>query len=349
MGEPNRLLRRAREDRGWAQEEVAEKIGTTGVSISRWENRLVEPSKHYRHKLCDLFEKSEAELGLAIRPAGEQLARPVFLFNWNHLPTPAELYGRQRARKTLLARTLHRASTSLTGPRRIGKTWLLQYLLAVAPKQLGAGFRLGYLDAMAPECETIEGFAAAALERLKLPTPLPHEGLIGLKQGLRHLVTQKQTPVLCIDEFDCIGRNSKFTREFYEGLRSLCSAPDPGLVLVLASQEPLHLLTRPHAHGSPFFNIFERVALKPFSYSETEQFIAEKGQAAGFTPQERAYLWEYGKLNKEEQAWWPLRLQLAGKILEEEDPRLRKLPEFRAVFEESFLMCYEATIPQRRE
>src|SRR5579859_483392 len=302
MGEPNHLLRRAREAQGWAQEEVAEKIGTTSVSISRWENRLVEPGKHYRRKLCDLFEKSEEELGLTTRPTGEQLARPVFLFNWNHLPASTELHGRERARKTLLARTMHKASTSITGPRRIGKTWLLQYLLAVAPKQLGTGFRLGYLDAMAPECETVEGFAAAALERLKLPIPLHHEGLISLKQGFGQLVAQKQTPVLFIDEFDCIGRNPRFTREFYEGLRSMCSSPDLGLVLVLASQEPLHLLTRPHADGSPFFNIFERVALKPFTSSETEQFIADKGQAARFTSQERAYVWEYGKIKNEEQA-----------------------------------------------
>jgi transcriptional regulator with XRE-family HTH domain len=349
MREPNHLLRQAREDRGWAQGDVAEKIGTTSVSISRWENRLVEPGKHYRYKLCDLFKKSEEELGLASAPADPALPRPVFLFNWNHLPAPTELYGRERARKTLVARTRHQASTSITGPRRIGKTWLMHYLLAVASKQLGAGFRLGYLDAMAPECETIEGFVAAALEQFMLPPPAYNEGLISLKKGLSHLLTQKQIPVLCIDEFDCIGHNSRFTRDFYEGLRSMCSAPGLSLVLVLASQEPLHLLTRLHAHGSPFFNIFERIPLKPFTYSETEQFITEKSQAAGFMPQERDYLWEYGKRTQEEQVWWPLRLQLAGKILEEEDPRLRKLPSYRAIFEDSFLTCYEAAIPERRE
>jgi hypothetical protein len=127
-------------------------------------------------------------------------------------------------------------------------------------------------------------------------------------------------------------------------LRALCSSPDIGLVLVTASREPLYRLTRQNAQGSPFFNIFERLELKPFDYSETEAFIAEKSRAAQLTPQESKYLWDYGRFAAGEQVWWPLRLQLAGTILEEEEPRIRRQSNYRDLFEEQFLLRYEATV-----
>ena len=56
-------LKREREQRGWTQSELAERIGTTQVNISRWEKSVTFPSPYYRQKLGDLFEKSIQELG----------------------------------------------------------------------------------------------------------------------------------------------------------------------------------------------------------------------------------------------------------------------------------------------
>src|SRR5579864_3304709 len=162
MGKPNALLRTAREKRGWTQAEVAEQIGTTSVNVSRWENSLTFPSRYYRQKLCVLYSTSARELGLTHESEEEEVpgaAVPVFLFN-EPLPEPGELYARQRERNTLLARTTRKASTSLIGPRRIGKTWLMHYLRLVAPEQLGSRFRIGYLDGMSPRCRTVTGFVA---------------------------------------------------------------------------------------------------------------------------------------------------------------------------------------------
>jgi tetratricopeptide (TPR) repeat protein/DNA-binding XRE family transcriptional regulator len=57
-------LRRERDQRAWTQSEVAERIGTTQINISRWENGITFPSPYYRQKLGELFEKSIQELGL---------------------------------------------------------------------------------------------------------------------------------------------------------------------------------------------------------------------------------------------------------------------------------------------
>ncbi|HAG97900.1 MAG TPA: hypothetical protein DCL75_03315 [Ktedonobacter sp.] len=56
-------LKREREQRGWTQSELAERIGTTQVNISRWEKSVTVPGPYYRQRLGELFEKSIQELG----------------------------------------------------------------------------------------------------------------------------------------------------------------------------------------------------------------------------------------------------------------------------------------------
>jgi len=58
------LLKQAREERGWSQKDVAEKIGTDPKTVSRWERRVAYPSPYFRQKLGELFKKSLRELDL---------------------------------------------------------------------------------------------------------------------------------------------------------------------------------------------------------------------------------------------------------------------------------------------
>ncbi|HKV60055.1 MAG TPA: tetratricopeptide repeat protein [Ktedonobacteraceae bacterium] len=60
----NPYLRIAREERGWSQQDLAERVGTTAVTVSRWENGQTFPSPYFRQKLCEAFDKKLAELGL---------------------------------------------------------------------------------------------------------------------------------------------------------------------------------------------------------------------------------------------------------------------------------------------
>ncbi len=61
---PNERLRRARHQMGWTQAELAEKVGTTFETVSRWERGIKAPGAYYRRKLCDVFGKTVEELGL---------------------------------------------------------------------------------------------------------------------------------------------------------------------------------------------------------------------------------------------------------------------------------------------
>ena len=62
---PNHLLRAARLEHNWTQQEVADAIGSPqSFNISRWEKGTAFPSTHYIQQLCLLFGKSAKELGL---------------------------------------------------------------------------------------------------------------------------------------------------------------------------------------------------------------------------------------------------------------------------------------------
>lgn len=332
---PNHLLRSARESRGWTQEELAEKIGTTSVTISRWESGITFPSHYFRNKLSTLYGQSIRALGLlpedsiksphtvssptvtavsekktepllALRPG------PVFLFN-EPLTDSLEMYGRRRERDILLNRTYRKASTSIVGPRRIGKTWLVDYVRLVAARELSERFCIGYLDATMPSCKTIDGFVNGALEELGLPSA-DHGGLVALEKGLKLLKGKGTVPVLCIDEFEGLSNRQEFTLDFFRGLRAM--AHSYGLVLIAVSRQPLSVVVGKDVETSGFFNIFEQVLLEPFNVDEATVFIREKSKQANFTEQESQCLWKYGE--ESEQEWPALRLQLVGKMLLEE-------------------------------
>ena len=57
-------MRVERELRGWSQAKLAETLGTTTRSVSRWEQGLAMPYPHYREQLCVIFGKTAKELGL---------------------------------------------------------------------------------------------------------------------------------------------------------------------------------------------------------------------------------------------------------------------------------------------
>lgn len=67
----NLWLINERKQRAWLQQDVADRVGTTRVTISRWEHGITLPSPYFRQQLCAVFEKSATELGLLIDTADE--------------------------------------------------------------------------------------------------------------------------------------------------------------------------------------------------------------------------------------------------------------------------------------
>lgn len=64
-------IRQERIRRNWRQQDLADHLGTTVVTIQRWERGSQQPSAYYRVKLCALFGKSAEELGLVEKSPGQ--------------------------------------------------------------------------------------------------------------------------------------------------------------------------------------------------------------------------------------------------------------------------------------
>jgi transcriptional regulator with XRE-family HTH domain len=74
---PNQHLRQERERRAWSQQDVADKVGTTQLTVGRWERGITMPGPYYRQKLCEIFEKTAQELGLVSESVETEQATPV--------------------------------------------------------------------------------------------------------------------------------------------------------------------------------------------------------------------------------------------------------------------------------
>ncbi len=57
------MLKRFRQKKLWSQADLAHRIGTTPVSVGRWENNITRPNLHFQQQLCEIFAKSPEELG----------------------------------------------------------------------------------------------------------------------------------------------------------------------------------------------------------------------------------------------------------------------------------------------
>lgn len=134
----NLHLRKAREERAWLQKDLADQIGTTPVNISRWENGETFPSPYFRQRMCEVFDKTLAELGLIPESDNSEIipAEPVpvppppqISSVWN-VPSTRNPYftGREDLLAVLHARLSSARTAALTQPQAlyglggIGKT-----------------------------------------------------------------------------------------------------------------------------------------------------------------------------------------------------------------------------------
>ncbi|HEX3643682.1 MAG TPA: NB-ARC domain-containing protein, partial [Ktedonobacteraceae bacterium] len=160
-------LKVERELRGWSQAKLAEILGTTTRSVSRWEQGLAMPYPFYREQLCAIFGKAAEELGLSqnaneddakqdavlhVTPTGipDDSTQTPFLADPaipEALGSINSLLGRdgllRQAKQRLLEDGSSLALTALNGLPGIGKTTLAVAL--ATDQQVRTHFRDGIL------------------------------------------------------------------------------------------------------------------------------------------------------------------------------------------------------------
>jgi transcriptional regulator with XRE-family HTH domain len=73
-------LKKAREDRGWSQDQVAEMVGVMRrETISDWERGLTDPYPRHKEQLCHLFGKTAAELDLEPEAVEKERTRTPYI------------------------------------------------------------------------------------------------------------------------------------------------------------------------------------------------------------------------------------------------------------------------------
>jgi hypothetical protein len=203
---------------------------------------------------------------------------------------PRHFFGRERELKRLFNLLKRRPlqNAAIIGPRRSGKTSLLNYLKSITsapsahlrPNQrtdwlsTPAQYQWILVDFQDSRLGNQAGLLRYLLTNLNLPIPKPCD----LDHFLETVSQRLHTPTIIL--FDEIGvalqRYSELNDSFWEGLRALATNQAGGnLAFVLAAQEPPNQLAQHSNFGSPFFNIFGYTALLgPFKETEAQALIA---------------------------------------------------------------------------
>jgi len=248
----------------------------------------------------------------------------------NPIRQPDRFYGRKQEIRQIVNRLLSSAheSTSIVGERRIGKTSLLYYL-SDPPIAEGLGltsdkFCLVYVDFQGLTDITPQRFWQRVLGKMarsicdeSLKTPIealsrqPEFDLFDLEDTFEKSQRHGLTHVLLLDEFEYVTQNPNFKPDFFGGLRAL--AIHHGVALIPATRRDLmDLCHSEEIKGSPFFNIFANVVLRPLTNTEVTELIDGYTQGCEFSLslEEKEMIVEMG-------GGYPFFVQMAGYYLVE--------------------------------
>lgn len=123
-------LRQERVRRNWRQQDLADQLGTTVVTVKRWERGSQQPSAYFRLKLCALFDKSAEELGLV--PPSPQPTPPETQRNTSvEIGTPSS-YAQEVASDEQAELQTLRMWAQILGPSHLNQIYLLNGLAKIS-------------------------------------------------------------------------------------------------------------------------------------------------------------------------------------------------------------------------
>jgi hypothetical protein len=213
-----------------------------------------------------------------------------------------------------------RGSVAVIGERRIGKTSLLHYISApdvvrrwnlddhssvflyvdcgaISPMTI-TRFWQDILSRLRRELARREGFGQLAVNVGALMS-LPEIRTSDIEFLLEDLRDYRLLLVILLDEFEWTVRTDPDaegrTRELLGGLRALINHSSRALSLIVATRRPLDEVCRDlRFMGSPFYNNFVYLHLRPFSDGEAQSLLDQmlKGTGIVFSRADRTLIYE---------------------------------------------------------
>lgn len=210
-------------------------------------------------------------------------------------------FGREDLLQQLFSLVAHQQSVSLVGPRHIGKSSILYSMYFPNMQQLFeenlSHHIFVWLDLREfPSRKTADDFFETVNKLLiehcaeKVDLLLEdeeEERAENFRNLLDQINEQGYHPVLLMDAFDNVARNSHFDLEFFSFLRSQATK----VSYVTASIAPLAQLCHRAVEESPFFNIFAMHPVGPLAYEESWRLIQEPAARAGMPFSEEECEW----------------------------------------------------------
>jgi hypothetical protein len=209
----------------------------------------------------------------------------------NPIKDPARFIGRQAEIRQISGRLLSSAheSTSIVGERRMGKTSLLYHL---AHPEVAAGLGLTserycmvYIDFQGLTDITPARFWQRVLSkaarascdpdlavRFKEAADRGEMDLFDLEDLFSDVAERSLNLVMLLDEFEYVTQNPNFGSDFFGGLRALAIHHNVSLIPA-TRRELVDLCHSDEIKGSPFFNIFANVVLRPFPRGDALKLV----------------------------------------------------------------------------
>jgi len=329
-----KLLSEHQRDKNSTYDQLATEVGVTRVTIMRWTTGESLPSKREpilklanalrlkprrRDELLYAAQKKPENpdfklLSLPPKPLPNEPIIPVVARPIHH---PRQFFGRDAQLKRIFQAWNQSIlqHIAVTGPKRCGKTSLLNYVKSIHyldPSVLRDGQRHDWLEQLFDwvlidfddvRTHKPDSFLRLILETLNIPAP-EHYDFVKLTEIFENNLDR--ATVLLLDQIEKGLQLPELNQVFWGNLRYLGNQCNGKLGFCVTSRQSIdQLIQMAHQVGkpSPFFNIFGQIELGPLTKQEGRELLS------------------YVSLSQDDAEWilekshyWPVLLQLLCQI-----------------------------------
>ena len=188
---------------------------------------------------------------------------------------PQMFWGRRRESYELRTRLHNMQSTSIVGPRRIGKSSLAYFVYKTSPEIFDNTYEFVWLDGQSNHANSVQDFCLSVSSKSSLAY-VPAQDHRSCLMNFEDAVSScDKKLVLLINEFELLtddNHRTEFDVQFFNTLRLLA---EQGLcALITTSNKSIQDLCKHVLDiSSPFYNILSQITLSPFSEQEAQEFL----------------------------------------------------------------------------